>query len=196
MITPNEICFKLTRCPSCGTETLDSPLWPLSFNYRETEHELWRLELFKATETWRYNPELQQSNLPVTHSFSGSGSSQRTHINGSCKQQQELQSNRHAGGLFLRLTDDCLTVTAEWSSTPFGGVSVLIRAQFTYKFCSRQTETCLELFLVLLWNNLRWWMRAWAKSRVCIHTNLQVWSKPVWIALCWKLSQSSRVVEE
>lgn len=98
-------------------------------NYRETEHELRRLELFKATETWRHNPQLQQSNLPApTHSFSGSGSSQRTHINGSCKQQQELQSNRHAGGLFLRLTDDYLTVIAEWSSTPFGGVSVLIRA--------------------------------------------------------------------
>lgn len=188
-MTPNEICFKLKRCPSYGTETLDSPLWPLSFNYRETEHELRRLELFKATETWRHNPELQQSNLPVTHSFSGSGSSQQTHINGSCKQQQELQSNRHAGGLFQRLTDDCLTVIAEWSSTPFGGVSVLT--------VHIQMETCLELFLVLLWNNLRWRMRV---ERVVfaftLIINLQVWSKPVWIALCWKLSQSSRVIEE
>lgn len=191
-MTPNEICFKLKRCPSCGTEALDSPLWPLSFNYRETEHELRGLELFKATETWRHNPELQQSNLPVTHSFSGSGSSQQTHINGSCKQQQELQSNRHAGGLFLRLTDDCLTVIAEWSSTPFDGVSVLIRAQFTYKW-----RHAWSSFLVLLWNNLRWRMRV---ERVVfaftLIINLQVWSKPVRIALCWKLSQSSRVIEE
>lgn len=169
-MTLKERCFKLKRCPSCGTEALDSPLWPLSFNYRETEHELWRLELFKATETWRHNPELQQPNLPVTHSFSGSGSSQRTQINGSCKQQQELQSNRHAGGLFLRLTDNrhCWMIIHSlwWCERPHKG-------SVQYKFCSRQTETRLELFLVLLWNNLRWRMRAWEKSHVCIHTNHQ-----------------------